>query len=87
MAVIDAYDAMTTDRPYRDAMPYDAAMDILRDGAGKQWDPTVVSVLLESVDLRGGDDDDHDHRDGHSHGRIDDLVLPEHLRETDEVSS
>jgi len=87
VAVIDAYDAMTTDRPYRDAMPYDAAMDILRDGAGKQWDPTVVSVLLESVDLRGGDDDHHDHRDGHSHGRIDDLVLPEHLRETDEVSS
>jgi HD-GYP domain-containing protein (c-di-GMP phosphodiesterase class II) len=89
VAVIDAFDAMTTDRPYRDAMPYDAAMDILRDGAGKQWDPMVVNVLLERVDLRDKDHAaDHTNGDGHhGNGSIDDLVLPGHLRERDEVSS
>jgi putative two-component system response regulator len=93
VAVIDAFDAMTTDRPYRDAMAYDAAMDILRDGAGKQWDPLIVNVLLESVDLRGDGDHEHDHSNGDGHlsqGSIDDLVLPGRLREQreqDEVSS
>jgi putative two-component system response regulator len=59
VAVIDAYDAMTTDRPYRDAMPTDAAMEILRDGAGQQWDPRVVQVLVETLDIAPKDDHDH----------------------------
>jgi len=49
VAVVDAFDAMTTDRPYRDALRHEDAMAILRDGAGKQWDPTVMSVLMEAV--------------------------------------
>lgn len=49
VAVADAYDAMTTDRPYRDAMPTKDASDILRDGAGTQWDPMVVGVFLQAV--------------------------------------
>jgi len=59
VAAIDAFDAMTTDRPYRDAMPTDAAMDILRDGAGQQWDPRVVQVLVETLDIAPRDDHDH----------------------------
>ena len=39
VAVVDAYDAMTTDRPYREAMPLGRSVAILRDGAGRQWDP------------------------------------------------
>jgi HD-GYP domain-containing protein (c-di-GMP phosphodiesterase class II) len=74
VAVIDAYDSMTTDRPYRNAMPYEAAVEILKDGAGRQWDPTVVNVLLDTVRLEG---DPHEHTDvreeGHAHG----LILPE----------
>ncbi len=59
VAAIDAYDAMTTDRPYRDAMPLEAATEILRDGAGHQWDPRVVQVLLETIDLAPRDEHGH----------------------------
>ena len=74
VAVIDAFDAMTTDRPYRSAMPHDAATEILKDGAGRQWDPTVVTMLMETIDLLG-DHEVPDHAgpaggmagDGHFH--------------------
>ena len=39
----DAYNAMTTDRPYRKAMPMEAAIDELESNAGTQFDPTVVA--------------------------------------------
>ena len=41
----DAYSAMTTDRPYRAAMRVDEALKELRDRAGTQFDPRVVSAL------------------------------------------
>ena len=41
----DAYSAMTTDRPYRPAMRVDEALGELRDSAGTQFDPQVVSAL------------------------------------------
>ena len=63
VSVIDAYDAMTTDRPYRKAMPYEEASSILKDGAGQQWDSTVVTIFLETIDLFG--DPSHDHFDSH----------------------
>src|SRR3990170_1263071 len=50
VAVVDAYDAMTTDRPYRESMSRQAAADILKDGAGSQWDATVVRVVLEMAE-------------------------------------
>lgn len=49
----DAYDAMTTDRSYRDALPTEQARAELRREAGKQFDPVVVDALLmvlESAD-------------------------------------
>jgi diguanylate cyclase (GGDEF)-like protein len=42
--VCDAYHAMTTDRPYRKRLPEDEALRRLEDGAGTQFDPTVVDV-------------------------------------------
>jgi diguanylate cyclase (GGDEF)-like protein len=45
----DAYDAMTTDRPYRTAMEPDAALEELRNCAGSQFDPRVVEALCASV--------------------------------------
>ena len=46
MAVADAYDAMTSDRPYRKGLA-DAKVDqILRDGAGKQWDARVLEAFF-----------------------------------------
>jgi HD-GYP domain-containing protein (c-di-GMP phosphodiesterase class II) len=45
VSVCDAFSAMTTNRPYRPAMPIDAALERLRDGAGTQFDPQVVGAL------------------------------------------
>jgi HD-GYP domain-containing protein (c-di-GMP phosphodiesterase class II) len=45
VSVCDAFSAMTTDRPYRGAMPVDAALEELHDSAGTQFDPKVVSAL------------------------------------------
>jgi HD-GYP domain-containing protein (c-di-GMP phosphodiesterase class II) len=44
-AIVDAYDAMTQDRPYRDAMTHHAAMDEIRDNNGTQFDPDVVAAF------------------------------------------
>ena len=46
IAVADAYDAMTSDRPYRKAMPQEAAMEELRRCAGAQFDPVVVKAFI-----------------------------------------
>ena len=43
--VADAFDAMTTDRPYRRAFSVESALGELRDQAGHQFDPLVVSAL------------------------------------------
>jgi diguanylate cyclase (GGDEF)-like protein len=47
----DAYDAMTTDRPYRRAMSKADACAELRRSAGSQFDPRVVRALLSVVDV------------------------------------
>ncbi len=49
VAVVDAFDAMTTDRPYREAMSHEEAIEVLKDGAGQQWDANVVRVFLETL--------------------------------------
>jgi HD-GYP domain-containing protein (c-di-GMP phosphodiesterase class II) len=45
----DAYNAMTTDRPYRAAKSSAYALDELARGAGSQFDPDIVAVLMEVV--------------------------------------
>ena len=49
LSVCDAYDALTSDRPYRAGQPLDKALSVLRSGAGSQWDPQVVQVLVEEI--------------------------------------
>lgn len=49
-AVADAYDAMSSDRPYRKGMDPALVDDIFRKGAGKQWDPQVVDAFLRIRD-------------------------------------
>lgn len=41
-AIIDVYDALTSARPYKSAMPTEDALAIIRDGAGSQFDPRLV---------------------------------------------
>lgn len=45
-AVADSFDAMTSDRPYRSAMPFDVARDEIERAAGKLFDATVVRAFL-----------------------------------------
>ncbi len=46
VSTIDAWDAMTSDRPYRKAMPREKAREELQKGAGKQFDPRVIDAFL-----------------------------------------
>ena len=47
IAVVDAWDAMQTDRPYRDALSEEKAIQELKENAGTQFDPKVVEKFLE----------------------------------------
>jgi putative nucleotidyltransferase with HDIG domain len=47
-AVADAFDAMSSDRPYREGMPDEKVDSIFRDGAGKQWDAEVVAAFFSA---------------------------------------
>lgn len=49
IAVADAYSAMTSDRPYRKAMPVDKALEIMQSEAGTKWDPVVINALADAV--------------------------------------
>lgn len=51
IAVVDAYDAMISDRSYRKAMTRNKALFELRAKAGKQFDPYVVQIFLEFLGL------------------------------------
>jgi HD-GYP domain-containing protein (c-di-GMP phosphodiesterase class II) len=48
-AVVDAYDAMTSRRPYREAMPQDDALEEIMRHAGSQFDPVTVEAFLRMV--------------------------------------
>jgi two-component system cell cycle response regulator len=50
IAVCDAFDAMTTQRPYRAAVPVPAAIAELRHGAGTQFDPDVVAAFAAAFE-------------------------------------
>ena len=49
VAVADAYEAMTSDRPYREAIGYKGATEELRRCAGSQFDKTVVEALIAAL--------------------------------------
>jgi HD-GYP domain-containing protein (c-di-GMP phosphodiesterase class II) len=48
--VCDAFNAMTTNRPYRKALAAEAAIQELRDNAGSQFDPEVVAALVTVIE-------------------------------------
>ena len=47
LSVVDCFDALTSDRPYRRAMTEDAALGILRERRGKMYDPAVVDMFIK----------------------------------------
>jgi putative nucleotidyltransferase with HDIG domain len=46
VAVADAFDAMSSDRPYRGRLPDGKVEQILRAGAGRQWDPEIIAAFF-----------------------------------------
>ncbi len=53
IAVADSYDAMTSDRPYRNGMPRPKAAAIPRAGRGTQWDAALVDAFVRSLAAQG----------------------------------
>ena len=49
--VIDVWDALTSDRPYRKAMSHEEVRRLVRADSGKHFDPTVVEAFLDLKDL------------------------------------
>ena len=47
VAVVDAYDAMTEDRPYRKGMSKEVAISEIIQNAGKQFDPDIAKIFIE----------------------------------------
>lgn len=50
IAVADAYDAMTSRRSYRDAMPQAAVREQIVKGSGTQFDPEIAKIMIEIID-------------------------------------
>ena len=50
LAVVDAFEAMTSDRPYRRAMDPEDAIDILAKESGRQFDPSIVATFFGLLD-------------------------------------
>jgi HD-GYP domain-containing protein (c-di-GMP phosphodiesterase class II) len=49
-AIVDAWDSLRSDRPFRKAWPREKALEYIREMAGKLYDPEIVSVFLQLVD-------------------------------------
>ena len=49
LSVCDAYDALISDRPYRDHLSQEQAVAILEEGAGRQWDPRIVQLVIDEA--------------------------------------
>lgn len=49
LAVADTFDAIVTDRPYRRGKSIEAAVQELKDFAGRQFDPQVVDIFIEAI--------------------------------------
>jgi len=46
MAIVDVYDAITSERPYKKAFTHDEAVKIISEEAGKQFDPKIAEVFV-----------------------------------------
>jgi putative two-component system response regulator len=50
-AIADVFDALTSDRVYREALPVDEAIAIMRDGSGTHFDADLLALFLDSLEL------------------------------------
>ena len=59
VAVINAYQAMVSDRPYRKALAATEAFEELKHGAGSQFDPKVVDAFIKVLTKTKGNQSEH----------------------------
>lgn len=50
VAVADVYDALTSERVYKKAMPHEKAREIIVEGSGSHFDPRIVEAFLANED-------------------------------------
>ena len=50
MSVVDSFDAMRRNRPYRDCMSIETALQEVHNGAGGQFDPAIANTFIEMID-------------------------------------
>jgi putative nucleotidyltransferase with HDIG domain len=56
LAVVDTFDALTSDRPYRPRLADDQALAILQEGAGTQWDANLVTAFVAMIETSRRDE-------------------------------
>ena len=50
ISLVDSYEAMTSSRSYRRALPMEKVVRILQDGAGSQWDQELTGIWLDIME-------------------------------------
>ena len=50
MAISDVFDALVSKRSYKEPFTFEAAMDIIREGAGKHFDPVIADVFVKNAE-------------------------------------
>jgi HD-GYP domain-containing protein (c-di-GMP phosphodiesterase class II) len=63
-AVVDVFDALSSDRPYRSALPGETVLSMIERDAGSHFDPVVVAAFLDfmrSAPLARGESAMHNH--------------------------
>lgn len=51
LSIVDAYDAMTNDRVYRKALPFETAIDEIKKGSGTQFDPNISTLFIKKISI------------------------------------
>jgi putative two-component system response regulator len=50
VAIVDVFDALTSDRPYRARFPLEPALEIMHEGRGTHFDPSLLDCFMENLD-------------------------------------
>ncbi|MBF0170231.1 MAG: HD domain-containing protein [Nitrospinae bacterium] len=50
VAVTDVFDALTSERPYKKAWPFEKAMEVMREGSGSHFDPKMIDAWVQLYD-------------------------------------
>ena len=51
MSIVDVYDALISERPYKEAFSHEEAVEIIMESSGKQFDPLIANTFFEVREL------------------------------------